>query len=68
VQLRELRDRFAKIAVRSREKAARRGDAVQDRHAQVHEDDVGLQRERQRQRFLAIARLADDFDVGVGVE
>ena len=46
----------------------RRLKAVEHRHGDVHEDDVGAQRLRQLHRFAAVARLADDLEAAVGVE
>ena len=42
------------------EDAPRRVDAVELRHLHVHDREVGLQLERERDRLLAVARLADD--------
>ena len=45
-----------------------RGDAVEARHAHVHQHDVGG-RDRQRlDRLAAVGRLADDGHVGLGVD
>jgi hypothetical protein len=45
--------------------AARGLDAVDARHADVHEHDVGQCLPRARDRLGAVARLADDLDVGL---
>ena len=37
-------------------------------HAQVHEDDVGLQRCDERERLGSIGGLADDVELGVAGE
>ena len=42
---------------------ARRLDAVQLRHRDVHQHDVGLELRHAPQRFLAVADLAHDGDV-----
>ena len=44
------------------------GDAVDHRHAQVHENDVWAQPVRQRHGFAAVTRFTDDLDVGFGGE
>ena len=44
---------------------ARRRDTVEDRHADVHEDHVRREGEREVDRLLAVARLADDRDLRV---
>ena len=41
-------------------------DAVHTGHAHIHQHHVGLERLRQRHRFRAIARLADDRHVRLG--
>ncbi len=43
-------------------------DAVQPRHRDVENGHVGAVRFTHAQRFQAVARLADDFDVVFGVE
>src|ERR1700742_4039821 len=47
---------------------AGRGDPVGAWHADVHEDNVRAQRPRHGDRGGAVARFADDLDVGLGVE
>ena len=47
---------------------AGRGQPVDLRHADVHQHDVGEQFGRERDRLGAVAGLADDFDVVLGVE
>ena len=48
--------------------AQRRLDAVLRGHRDIEQDDVGLQALGQAQRLRAVARLADDLEVGVGQE
>ena len=43
----------------------RRLDAVEHGHADVHEDDVRGEREREIDRFPAVGGLADDRDAGL---
>ena len=45
-----------------------RADAVEPRHDEVHEHDVGLERRDRRERRLAVGRLADDLDVVLQLE
>ena len=52
----------------ARHDAARRFHAVHARHHQVHRDEIGAQRRRQLDRLGARRRLADDADLGIGVE
>jgi hypothetical protein len=47
---------------------ARRLDAVELGHADVHQHDVGRQATRLLDRRVAVGRLADDVDVLLGVE
>ena len=47
---------------------ARRLDAVQPRHAHVHEHDVRLVQARELDGLRAVRRLADDGDVGLRLE
>ena len=44
------------------------GDAVHDRHRQVHQDHVGGGRHGHLHRLLAIGGLADHLDVRVGLD
>src|SRR5699024_7957717 len=46
-----------------RDDLAGRGDPVQHRHLDVHDDDVGRRGARQLERLLPVARLTDDLDV-----
>ena len=39
-----------------------RVDAVEPRHLHVEHDEIGLELTRERDRFLAVARLADDLE------
>ena len=48
--------------------APRRLEAVELGHADVHQDDVGPQRAHLVDRLAAVRGLADDLDVGLGVE
>ncbi len=50
---------------RGRRQAARGFDAVQLRHGDVHDHDVGLQAFGQFHGFAAVAGLADDLHVGL---
>ena len=43
-------------------------DAVQPRHADVEQADIRAERSGHLHRLSAVGRLADDRDVGVGVE
>ena len=52
----------------SRHDATGRLDPVEHGHAYVHQDDVGPQAARFRDRLLAVARLADDVCLRLGVE
>ena len=52
----------------ARDDAAGRLDPVEHGHADVHQHDVGPQSARLGDRFLAVARLADDVRLGLGVE
>src|SRR5205823_12976510 len=47
---------------------ARGFEAVEDRHAHVHEDYVGAEGARELDRLPAVARLTDDLDPVVGGE
>ena len=47
---------------------ARRLDAVEARHADVHEHDVRAERVGLGDGLVAVARLADDLDVRLGLE
>src|SRR5581483_2838864 len=42
--------------------------AVHVRHVDVHGDDIGFKRFRQRDRFAAVLGVADDLELFVGVE
>jgi hypothetical protein len=42
-----------------------RGDAVEHRHVYVHQDDVRVDRRGDRDRVLAVFRLADNLDLGL---
>ena len=44
------------------------GEAVDAGHADVHQHDVGALAARERDRLVAVARLADHLDVVLGVE
>src|SRR5207249_2553651 len=46
----------------------RRLDAVEHRHADVHQHDVGLELERELDRLGAVRRAADDLDAVVRVQ
>ena len=50
------------------EEPARRLDAVDVGHADVHQDDVRPQAPRLRDRLAPVRRLADDLDVLLGLE
>ena len=43
-------------------------DAVEDRHADVHQHDVGSGALAELDAEPAVLRVADDVDVGLGVE
>ncbi len=47
---------------------SRRLDPVEVRHADVHQDDVGLERLDGFDRGESVGGFADDFEVGLGVE
>ena len=47
---------------------ARRVDAVADRHADVHQDDVGGELRDQPHGFVAVPGAPDDDEAAVGVE
>src|SRR5690606_19309364 len=51
-----------------REDPPRRLDPVELGHAQVHEDDVGLEVGDESHRLVAVTGLADDLQVGLGVD
>jgi hypothetical protein len=42
--------------------------AVEDRHADVHQDYIGVQASGCLDRLAAVAGFADDLDVGLGLE
>ena len=46
----------------------RRRQPVHARHADVHQDDVGGAAAGERDRLDAVRGLADDLDVGLGLE
>src|SRR5581483_6159273 len=50
------------------EDPSRRLEAVEVRHPDVHQHDVGAQRPDLVDRLTAVRRLADDLDLGLGVE
>jgi hypothetical protein len=52
------------LAPPSARDAARRLDAVDARHLEVHEHDVRLVPRRQRDRLLAVGGERDDLDTG----
>jgi hypothetical protein len=43
-------------------------DPIETGHADIHQHDVGAQATRLRDRFLSIAGLADNVDVGLALE
>ncbi len=53
---------------RALDDAARRLNAVEVRHADVHQDDVGVELGRPPDGLEAVRRLADHVDVGLGRE
>ena len=50
------------------DESARRVDAVEDGHADVHEHHVGVERSAERNGFQAVRGLSDDLDVVVCLE
>ena len=40
-------------------------DAIQNRHLQVHQDDIGTQITCQPESFFTIRRFADNFQIGL---
>jgi hypothetical protein len=56
------------VAVALGDGTPRRLDAVELRHADVHQDDVGAGGLDQPQRLLAVARFADDRHVVLGLD
>ena len=60
-------DQDARRSVCGREPAGR-FDPVEVGHADVHQDDVGSERFCGVERGEAVTGLADDFEVGFGVE
>ena len=51
-----------------RANAASRLDRIEGRHLQTHEDDVGQERGRELDRFLAVACTTDDLNALLGAE
>src|SRR5437667_12798234 len=45
-----------------------RGEPVHDRHAEIHEDDVGAKFAILLERFLTVRRLSDHLEVRFGRE
>src|SRR5439155_12206283 len=43
-------------------------DAVEDRHADVHQDDIGSSTENLIDRLRSVGRLADDVQLGIGFD
>ena len=60
-------DEDARLGPR-RQQALRRLRAVDSRHDEVHDDDVGTQLQRLRDARLAVGGVADDLQVGLAVQ
>ncbi len=68
VEIERREHEHARRLLRTVDDPARRLDAVDVRHADVHEHDIWMEVARERDRLCSVRRLADDVDVGLGVQ
>jgi hypothetical protein len=61
-------DQHARLRRRQREDLAGRGQAVEARHADVHQHDVGAQARGERHRLVTVGGLAHHLEVGLGAQ